>query len=332
MLKINILSASHYEPFKAQWNKSMFPENEYYIRENSLEDIDWDIVVVYENIKNTLSIKCRKGHLIYFAGEPPMMRPLPNRFIAQFDEIFVPNIKSKHERKHLSHGFLNWSLGVNFRTKEHKYTYEDIKNWKPQKNKIISIVTSNKKMMPGHNKRMLFIKKLMSDFPGQIDFYGAGHNQVDFKADALLPYKFHICLENSDIPYYWTEKFSDPLLAKCVPIYCGCTNLSEYFDENGYISFSYDDYDSLRARLIKIFADPESEYESFRPYMEANRLKLMEELNLIPFVIKEFGTNESDIIQQYTVSPLQCYREYWNMFKIIRAKRFLYRVYSHLFE
>lgn len=331
MIKINILSGSQKDPFGAQWDKVRYPESEFLIKENSTEDIEWDVVIVYENIKQPARIKCREGNLIYFAGEPPMMRPLPNKFISQFDEVYIPNLKSKHYNKHLSHGFLNWSLGVNFKTKEHRYSFEQIRDWKPVKNRIVSIVTSNKRMMPGHNKRMRLIERLMSDFPGQIDFYGAGHNFVDYKVDALLPYKFHICMENSEIPYYWTEKISDPVLANCIPIYCGCTNISDYLDNRGYLSFSFDDYEGLKAQIESILKNPEQEYEKYRPYMEANKNRIMNELNLIPFTIHTFG-NRSGKIKQYSLLPLQSYKEYWNMFRVIRAKRFLYKMYSRIIE
>ena len=53
--------------------------------------------------------------------------------------------------------------------------------------------------MPGHNKRIEIIDRLRNDFPNEIDFYGSGHNFVNYKADALILYRFHICMENSTI-------------------------------------------------------------------------------------------------------------------------------------
>lgn len=55
MIRINILSGSQRDPFFAHWDKERFPESEYYIAENSNEDIVWDAVVVYENIKRPLT-------------------------------------------------------------------------------------------------------------------------------------------------------------------------------------------------------------------------------------------------------------------------------------
>lgn len=331
MIRINILSGVQKDPFFAQWDKERFPETEYYICENSVEDIIWDIVVVYENVKHSLTIKCKQGGLIYVAGEPPMMRPLPNVFLKQFDKVVIPNINSKHSHKILSHGFLNWSLGVNFRTKKHRYDFRQLKYLETIKTKNISIVTSNKRMMPGHNRRMKIINKLREDFPTQIDFYGTGHNFVEYKADALIPYRFHICMENSTIPYYWTEKFSDPILANCIPIYCGCTNINDYFDKRGYETFSCNDYSALKSLINKILKDPEEMYQKYYPYMRQNREAILAKENLIPFIIGNYSPNLAKACAYtYTLKGLSDFKIYKYEFYFIRIKRLLYKLYFKL--
>lgn len=331
MIRINILSGVQKDPFFAQWDKERFPETEYYICENSVEDIIWDIVVVYENVKHSLTIKCKRGGLIYVAGEPPMMRPLPNVFLRQFDKVVIPNINSKHSHKILSHGFLNWSLGVSFRTKKHRYDFRQLKYLETIKTKNISIVTSNKRMMPGHNRRMKIINKLREDFPTQIDFYGTGHNFVEYKADALIPYRFHICMENSTIPYYWTEKFSDPILANCIPIYCGCTNINDYFDKRGYETFSCNDYSALKSLINKILKDPEEMYQKYYPYMRQNREAILTKENLIPFIIGNYSPNLAKACAYtYTLKGLSDFKIYKYEFYFIRIKRLLYKLYFKL--
>lgn len=333
MIKINILSGSQKDPFFAQWDKERFPESQYYICENSVENIAWDIVVVYENIRVSQTVICRTGHLIYVAGEPPMMRPLPNVFLKQFDEVVIPNINSRHLHKLLSHGFLNWSLGVDFKTKEHRYNFKQLRDLETVKTKNISIVTSNKRMMPGHNRRMEVIDKLREDFPGEIDFYGSGHNYVNYKADALLPYRFHICMENSTIPYYWTEKFSDPILANSVPIYLGCTNIDDYFDKRGYATFSCDDYPALKSLVSDILRNPESMYQKYYTFMKANRETVMNKENLIPFIIGRYADNLVDVpFRTYVLKRLSEFKVYHYLFYVIRVKRVFYKLYFSVFK
>lgn len=330
MIKINILSGSQKDPFAAQWDKMNFPESDFYIRENSMESTDWDLVVVYENIKKEHKFRCRTGNVLYFAGEPPMMRPLPNKFLSQFDEVYIPNLNKTHPNLHLSHGYLNWSLGVDFRTKRHRYNFEDLQRLNVSKTKNISIVTSNKRMMPGHNRRMDIINRLRKDFPNDIDFYGTGHNFVAYKADALIPYRFHICMENSTIPYYWTEKFSDPLLAYSVPIYLGCSNITDYFDGRGFETFDCNNYEKLKSLIQTIIDNPDKMYNKYYPFMVENRKRIMTTENLVSFVCNlSIERHNSDFID-YTINALDSFKEYHRAFYIIRIKRLLYKLFSLL--
>lgn len=325
MIRINILSGSQRDPFFAHRDKERFPESEYYIAENSNEDIVWDAVVVYEKIKSPLTVKCKDGNLFYFAGEPPLMRPLLDSFLQQFDKVIIPNKKSKHPHKILSHGFLNWSLGVSFLTKKNKYSYRDFKNLDVSKSKNISIVTSTKKMMPGHNRRMYIIKKMKEDFPGQIDYFGMGSRAVDYKIDALLPYRFHICMENSTIPYYWTEKFADPIIAKSIPIYMGCTNVSDYFDTRGFFQCNYNDYKQLHDILTTVLKDPKGVYQQMLPYLEKNKQILMEEQNIIPYVIEKLYV-PSNASATRTIMNQENFKFYKLSFLKIRIIRFAFKI------
>lgn len=47
--------------------------------------------------------------------------------------------------------------------------------------------------------------------------------------------QFVLVIENSRHENYFTEKLLDALLARCVPVYWGCTNLCEFFDTAGII-------------------------------------------------------------------------------------------------
>ncbi len=323
MIHINILSRSD-RPFFPHWDMEMFPPSEFDIRENSDEDIVWDCVVVYQNIPREMHFNCRSGNLFYFSGEPPMMFPCPSVFLKQFDKVILPHPNVRHKNKVQSHGYLNWSLGYGYYSHTHKYNYQQLKRLEPPKNKLFSVVSSNQKMMPGHNKRMNIIEKLQRDYPGIVDIYGRGFNTVDYKADALEPYLFHICMENSSLPDYWTEKLSDPILAQCVPIYAGCSNISYYLGEDGIIQFDINDYKGLRSIIDRILTDPEGFYNKYKFALEKVRKQLMEKQNLIPFVIgmvkKQDGEYDS---LEYCIKPLDSSWQYTLQLWIIRFKRFI---------
>jgi hypothetical protein len=44
---------------------------------------------------------------------------------------------------------------------------------------------------------------------------------------------FHISIENTSIKHYFSEKLIDCFQTKTVPLYCGCTNIGDYFNTEG---------------------------------------------------------------------------------------------------
>ena len=329
MININLLSCSK-APFYPNWNKKRYPEDKYNICFNSSEDLDWDCVVVCQDVPETKMFKCRQGNVIYVSGEPPLMFPCPKSFTKQFDFILVSDPSVKHPNRLLHHGFLSWKLGLGYKSKQHRYDYDALANLEPKKTKLISLVSSNLMMMPGHNKRMSIIEKLKNDYPNEIDIFGRGFEFVDYKADALLPYRFHICIENSSIPYYWTEKISDPILAQCVPIYSGCTDISNYFGYDGYFTFDVNNYDSLKIIIDRIIKNPDEEYNQKKEALENMRHVLMEKENIIPYCVEYVQSHPKNAIKEYTIKRLSDNSEYAWQFFIIRAKRFAYNSYFRL--
>ncbi len=329
MVHINFICKDRTPDF-ANWDKTRFPESEYDICFNSEEDKPWDCVVVQQNLPKKFNFQCRAGNVIYLCTEPPMMQPCPRSFTDQFDKIVVSNPKIRHRNRLLYHGFVTWMMGLNFSTNKERYSFKELASLEPKKTKLISIISSNQRMMPGHNRRMAVIERLQKDYPGVIDVYGKGFHFVDCKADALLPYRFHICIENSTIPYYWTEKFADPILAQCVPIYCGCTNINDFFGEDGYFKFNIDDYKSLKAIIDRIIDNPDMVYKANKVSLEGLRKTLMEKENSIPFVINLAQSNLHNDFMNYNISPLTESKGYkWQLW-LLRSKRYVYKRFFKL--
>lgn len=117
-----------------------------------------------------------------------------------------------------------------------------------KKSKKCSFIISNK--MP------LLIKNIMDDtiYAGRlrilkqilkngldVDIYGRGldilkdkfpqvKGDVDYKFNALKDYQFSICAENSIEKGYFSEKLFDCILTDTTPIYIGCPNIKDYFN------------------------------------------------------------------------------------------------------
>jgi glycosyltransferase involved in cell wall biosynthesis len=103
------------------------------------------------------------------------------------------------------------------------------------KSKMVSAVASSKAFLPGHVKRLEFIQGVRD----RVDWYGRGVNEIPSKLDALKDYRFSIAIENLACDdNYFTEKITDCFLTGTIPIYHGCVNIGEFFDERGILIFN----------------------------------------------------------------------------------------------
>lgn len=106
------------------------------------------------------------------------------------------------------------------------------------KDKIMSIVVSEKQFAPGHLYRHQLVEKII-ELKLPIDIYGRGSEQYSY-GDKIMgifnddePYKtyyYSICIENIICNDYFSEKIITPLMYNCMPIYLGCKNLSKYVE------------------------------------------------------------------------------------------------------
>jgi hypothetical protein len=116
----------------------------------------------------------------------------------------------------------------------------DFNNLNLEKKNEVSFIMSNKRMTPDHLFRHsvweylnkfneingFYIKKFMT--PPRI----GSKNQLFENA------KFHIVIENARRENWITEKIIDCFATKTIPIYHGCPNIGEYFNEKGIIKFN----------------------------------------------------------------------------------------------
>ena len=113
----------------------------------------------------------------------------------------------------------------------------------PVKNKLMSIMVSNKNIAPGHKYRHILVGHILrSGMP--IDIYGRGANNYQHgRGDSRIKgtfnelepyesYQFHICIENFQTNAYFSEKITNTLLCGTTPIYWGCKNILAYFPAN----------------------------------------------------------------------------------------------------
>ena len=216
-------------------------------------------------------------------GEPDCIRTYNKRFIHQFLNVVGIQKKNYDVPKLIRNYWGMWFVGLSFQTgiqkTNSKYDYDNlIKMDIPRKEKLISVVSSNKNFCEGHKKRLEFVESLKKYFGDVIDVYGRGINPFDDKADVLTSYKYHIAIENTVQDDYITEKLFDPFLTYTYPIYHGAQNANEYFHEN---SFTPIDINQPK-KSIKIIEDVinSGKYEKNLKYLKESRQKVLNEYNL----------------------------------------------------
>lgn len=114
-------------------------------------------------------------------------------------------------------------------------TWIDPDDWSidtEKKCKNVSIISSEKNQLEGHKLRHKAARLLDEN-----DRFGKGYKPVLNKIDALRDYRFSIVIENNRSSGYFSEKLIDSLITCTVPIYWGCSEVLQIFDNKGIITF-----------------------------------------------------------------------------------------------
>ena len=103
--------------------------------------------------------------------------------------------KERHPHYHLGRGYFPWFV-------------HDVP--KPgasvDKSKAVSAVCSSKQMRhTKHHARFRLAGELARAVPG-FDWYGKGVKPLERKEDELVPYKYHVAIENHIAPHHWSNR------------------------------------------------------------------------------------------------------------------------------
>jgi hypothetical protein len=117
------------------------------------------------------------------------------------------------------------------------------------KDKLVSIISSEKAFLFGHKLRHEIIKI----YGNKLDVYGRGYTPVPSKVSVHKDYFYSVVIENCKRDYWFTEKLIDCLIMGCIPIYWGCPSIADVFDINGFIIV--DTIEDVGAALNSISVD-----------------------------------------------------------------------------
>lgn len=252
------------------------------------EDIeDYDYLVVYESLPKSEIISCPFENTIFITGEPPSVRKYDPEFLRKFATIITSHRDIQHPHVIHTQQGLPWHFGYlweNNTTVIINKDYDKLKainNFK--KEKLISVIVSNKAFTEGHYKRLEFVRDLLKHFGSAIDIFGRGIRDIADKWEAIAPYKYHIVLENSSFPDYWTEKLADAFLCGSYPFYYGCLNIADYFSPDSYTPI--DIYDSEKSISIIEKTIVNQQYEKSIDKITNQRNLVLNKYNLFPMIV-----------------------------------------------
>ncbi len=167
---------------------------------------------------------------LFINGEPPAKKKYPARFFQQFEHVVDTHSAIKHPRLQVFAPCIGWFVGMDFRTSTFKFGYRYLQELAPpKKENRVSVVCSNTAKTRGQRERLAFLHQLKARLGSRLVWYGRGFEPIGDKMEAIAPFRYHLVLENSVSPHYWTEKLADAYLGWGFPLYWGCPNLSDYF-------------------------------------------------------------------------------------------------------
>ena len=109
-----------------------------------------------------------------------------------------------------------------------------------KKNKLVSMIYSDKKTTTGHKLRHIIADQMLQKIKfRKIDLFGSGTNRpIRLKSIGCNDYMFQIVIENTKNKSFFTEKILDCFITGCIPIYWGATNIGNWFDDRGILEFN----------------------------------------------------------------------------------------------
>jgi hypothetical protein len=205
-----------------------------------------DYTVILNRVPEDTSVICPFEHVWVVFWEPPVpeLSRLPSG-VEGFTRVYTqdPNLRSTPFVQ--SHPALPWFVARG---------YDYLATCPPPTKELgLSWITSNKSLFYGHRRRMRFLNRIYGRIP--FDLFGAGFRPIADKWDALAPYRYSIAVENHIGPFYWSEKLADCFLAWTMPIYCGCTNITDYFPAEALVQIDISDKDSAEKIKEAIASD-----------------------------------------------------------------------------
>ncbi len=255
--------------------------NEVRFTTDPVEKCDYVIVLNHARDGEVVTVNCPPSNIWALIQEPPneFLEPM-HHGIDAYRRIYTTSEDLRGNRFVQSQTALPWHV---------EKDYDFLLTCKPPvKERDISCITSSLTNWGGRRARVEFLERIRGRIP--FDLYGRGFTYIDDKWDALAPYRYSIAIENYRTAYYWTEKIADCFLSWTMPIYCGCTKISQYFPEESMLCVEIDDPVSAIEKIKEALAQ-----ERWKKNLDAikhARELILNKYQFFPFITSEINKGQ----------------------------------------
>lgn len=263
--------------------------------------------------KERMVVDCPPGNIIYMTDEAFAEKKFDPGFLDQFDAVLTCRNDISHRRLIKTPEINVWHL---------KKSYADVFNSALlPKSKMLSVVSSDLTLLPGHKRRYAFVNRLIGHFKDRLDVFGRGFNPVDDKWQALAPYKYSIAIENSSLPGYFTEKITECYLAHAMPIYYGAPDISNYFDPSSFLPIDIDNYKQSILSIERLLE--EDPWENKQELLIKQKLLYLSKYHLFPALcrILDGWDNTGNAKKRQSIRSHRSYERYYRIKKLLKLAK-----------
>lgn len=189
---------------------------------HTLTPVEADVHVLFGATDEMLLPSTR--YLVYVVPEPPEIHTYDVRVLSLFDSVMAPRYRylARLPQRRDPNGHLPWHIGVDFSDTLPRVVMSrrDLECLSVPDSEYVSVITSGKRMTRMQIQRLRFLEYLDAHLE-TLQVFGRDINPLRDKYQGLRQSRWHVALENSCHVGYWTEKLSDPLIARNHVFYAG---------------------------------------------------------------------------------------------------------------
>lgn len=300
---------------------------------HSGEPVQADIHVVY-GLRSRVEIPNRLSNALFVASEPPEIREYNLKILRRYRRVLAPAFPYLSVLPNFAKvsAIAPWWVGTHAGGREHydqqavdiSLTREQLVSERNPVRDVLSVIVSSKARTPLQQQRLRFVDYLEKKMT-HIDVWGEGRRFAADKADVLGVSRYHLAIENSQHPGYWTEKLSDPILMSNFVFYQGAPDVGATFDTTALKKIDCWDMDGSYRRISDIMTA--NAWTSSLEARESNRRVLLERHSFHRVLDRLIGDESFETVSpRRIVIPAQHPAPRWKrvidpLYRIARALR-----------